>query len=343
MKKIIAYIITIIVLICPIVANAETVPVTKENLTKALEDLKTWTNTPSENQEEESTKITSYTVSDSTIEIETNIGKFSLTYSIEQDGKVIFKNSQKFTNNMSYDDYQKKTEELQNGLWGYILVAYIEGASFEDAATYYMFAYLNYALEILGSQSGDVPFVVVETTNDPNVSVEFSDTMEINGKKVPVIKKEDFPSRSLEYALYSYSNPSNFNDNKEGYLYSFENKTSASDKTNEYITVDAVLTVDSTKDYTQLKTINEKMIGDMKDSFGNMFGNLNDSLTEEPKEEVKVENTTTTEATVTPEVKKDEIENPQTGVIVPSVVILSGLGIIVLIRNVTSKNKLHRI
>ena len=344
MKKILVYLLALLIFISPVMVNAEIVTVTKENLSSALEDLKIWVNSSDENSSENiitNSQIISYEVSENAIEIETNESVYSFYYRIDSDGKVVFVNSQTFTNNMQYDDYKKKSEDLQTVLLGYLLVAYIEGASFDDAAEYYMLNYINFAFETLANQNSDVPFVIIETSDNPDVSVEVPESMEINGKNVPVITEDEFPSRSLEYAVYSYSSLLNFKDNNEGYLDSFENQVNYSSKTDTLITVDSTLTVDSTKDYTQLKSINEKLQSDLEGSLEDMFGNLDNNSNEQVENiEPEVESTPTP---IQPETPKEEIQNPETGISIPLVSLLVGISFIIVIKKFTKKRKFYKI
>ena len=82
------------------------------------------------------------------------------------------------------------------------------------------------------------------------------------------------------------------------------------------------------------------MANDLKDSFAGILGDGNTVVQDTEVIKPEASNEVTIPETST---SKDEFENPQTGIIIPSSIIIGGVITIFAIRLITKKNKLYNI
>ena len=108
------------------------VSVTKENLNEAFQEFVL------SDANEKNFKVE---LTDNTINITSNEGDYELEYDLTD--KPTFTITIPIEKGMSYKEFEKRISNLNLPMLGYIAVANIQGIEIADAATYFLFSYLQ--------------------------------------------------------------------------------------------------------------------------------------------------------------------------------------------------------
>ena len=139
---------------------------------------------------------------------------------------------------MSYDDYTEKTDMLSLPLLGYLTIANIQGAEYDDALSY-IIEYLIYSA-----------FSNMSSIDTSNSYMILEDGVTYTGDDNNVIKKSEFGNRVMEYVDSMYKEKMNLNDSDA--LNSFEWITEKQDVSDDSCKLISTLTVNLDADFTKL-------------------------------------------------------------------------------------------
>lgn len=207
-KVIISFLFAIIIFVSSFsnICNAASVKVTKENLTKAFEEL------VSSDINEDNMDIL---VEDDVIKITVDNESYNIDYDLTD--KPTFSLEIPIEKGMSYEDFKKKTENLGAPIIGYAAVANIQGTGIEDAMAYLMFSYME---NISGSYSTEDSYVIVDDLNlQEGVTLEKTDDPK-------TIYTSEFGDKVMEYvnALYPETQTISDSDEINSYVMTIEKK-----------------------------------------------------------------------------------------------------------------------
>lgn len=213
---------------------AAAVAVTKENLSASLKEF------VSSDANQSNYKIT---VSDDEITIEADGVNYTLNYSLT--GKPKFTYEVSIEKGMSYKDFKEKTSNFMLPIIGYIGVANIEGANFEDASTYISMSTLeNWVTNswIIGNA-----YVIIDDTNmSDGVTIDKSE------RDSKTIYASEFGEKVMDYVNATYSDKKIMTDETSG-INSYEWITEKKDVTETSCKLVSTLTVNVDADFSGLK------------------------------------------------------------------------------------------
>lgn len=211
-----------------------------------------------------------FEITDDTITIkweENNVPKeYSMKYDLTDKPKFI--SEAKFSNGMSYDEYEEKNSILTLPMFGYMLLANIKGVEYIDSAMYILMNMMSSAFSGDMSQSN---YYIYDDTNTSTASIE--------GKTA--IKKSEFGNYVMDYINDAYKNGSDFKDEDE--INSFVWNTEKKDVTTDSCTIVSTLTVDTDAKFSGLKGYSDKFANSLKQE----NNKNNDESSKETKNNVK--------------------------------------------------------
>ena len=105
--------------------------ITKEQLNEELLELKDYINSNKEDDEE---KINKITVEDKVIDVTTEKGNYQINYELGE--KTTFSIETEVKQGMSYEEYKRNTENIDNVFWGYFAISNILGVKYDDSVLY---------------------------------------------------------------------------------------------------------------------------------------------------------------------------------------------------------------
>lgn len=211
------------------VSYASSVPITKQNLTSALQKF---TKSDINNT---NCKIT---VKDNIILINSNDGNFTINYDLKNKPTFLYKfNIQK---GMDYKTFNKRIKDLFTPiLICYSAIANINDIEFKNAYSYFLLSTLPSSFEI-STNLNDAPYIIVP------------DNMTVMSKgNSKVIKESDFGNHVIEYTKTLYSKKEIFNDSKN--IGSFECKKELIDETDSSCKIVVTMTINLNADFSKLK------------------------------------------------------------------------------------------
>lgn len=243
------------------ICYAAPVKVTKENLSEAFEKF------VSSESNEENYEIS---VSDKVINIKADKEKYTLNYDLKDNPK--FSAELLIKEGMSYDEFEKEAAKIILPMLGYISVANVQGVKIEDSSMYFMFSYLEKALN--ESDLEEDIYIIID---------DLDDTQDIVGEEndAKIIYTSEFGNKVMEYADYLYSEKQTLSDSDEmnSYVWTIE-KT---DSTKTSCKVLSTLTVNLDADFSKLNGYSEKKADEM---LGEMTDEILDEVTDKKDEEV---------------------------------------------------------
>lgn len=225
------FIIFIFVSLCINISCAISVPVTDENLNEALQKF-----VSSEANEE------NYNISISNNFINVIVDNENYTLSYDLTDKPTFSMELPIQKGISYEEFEKKTENLILPMLGYVAVANIQGVEIEDASVYFLFSYLGSALK--GSFSSENSYIIVDDLNfSEGVTIEKTD----NPK---TIYTSEFGDRVIEYVNNMYKEKKSISDPEgiNSYLLTIEK----SDTTDTSCKLVSTLSVNNDADFSKI-------------------------------------------------------------------------------------------
>lgn len=265
MKKVINIIILmffIIVFICNNV-YAEYITVTDENLIASLQKFG-----ESEANEESNYKIS---VSNNVITISVDNENYVLNYDLIN--KPTFSVEMTIEKGMSYDEFEKISDNLVLPMIGYVAVADIQEINMEDALIYFAFTFLGSALS--GSGTSENSYVIVDDVNvSEGVTIE-----KTNDSKT--IYVSEFGDRVIEYIDSMYKEKQDISDASGINSFSFSIEKQDTTETSRKLI--ATLSVNTDADFSKINGYADGL----KDSF------INEDISGENTQddsETKVEN-----------------------------------------------------
>ena len=245
MKKLLTiFVITVLCIINSFSICYSAVPITKEKLQNAFENIL------NNNESEENFKInkdSNVTFEDSKIKVVTEGEESIIKYDLSN--KPTFTSEIKVMNGMSYEEFEKENEKLTSNVLGYIAVANIQGVKIEDSILYFVTNYLKNALE----SENDNKYVIIDDNPNTTVSVE--------GKTI--IKKSEFPNNVMKYVNSLYSKDKmNFNDNDK--YNTFEWTIEKKEITDNSCTLISTIKVNLDGDFSKIEGIYNKLVEGIK-------------------------------------------------------------------------------
>lgn len=213
------------IFLCTTISYAA-VAVTDENLNEALQNF------ASSDDNEQNYKVSA---SNNVINIQADDQNYTLNYDLTD--QPTFSYEALIKQGMSYDEFSKETDNLVLPMLGYIAVANIQGASVEDATTYFLMSYLSAALN---SEQTENSFVIVDDS-DPNVTYDKDNSN--------VIYTSEFGNKVMEYVTNTYPEKQTISDSDlNSYTFTIERL----DTTNDSCRLVSTLSVNLDADFSKL-------------------------------------------------------------------------------------------
>lgn len=225
------FIIFMFVCLYTTICYATPITVTEENLDAAFQKF------VSSEANENNYKIS---VSNNIITITSNDGNYTLNYDLTD--KPTFTLAIPIEKGMSYDDFKKQTDNLILPMLGYIAVANIQGVQIEDASAYFLFSYLESALN--NSCLSENSYMIVDDLNlSEGASIEKND----NPK---TIYASEFGDRVMEYVNDTYKDKQSITDSTgiNSYVFTVEKQ----DTTDTSCKLVSTLSVNLDADFSKL-------------------------------------------------------------------------------------------
>lgn len=218
---------------------ANSIEVTEEKLKNSLKEFEKF-------NEDEDYK---FDVSNNKIKVTTDEESYYIDYDLEKEPTFSTKISVK--KGMSYQEFKKETESLQNLLLCYFVVANIQGTTLEDAAAYIMIKLFNTAFsDITNSNS----YVIVD---DTNLSEGSTINKEPNDTKT--IYVSEFGNRVMEYVNSTYESKQTIEDKNDAntFIWTVERMNI----TETSCDIVSKLTVNLNGDFSKIKGSKEAIFG----------------------------------------------------------------------------------
>lgn len=218
------------------------VPVTDENLNEALQKFVS---------SEENEGNYSISASNNIINITDDEQTHTLNYDLTDNPTFLFETV--IEKGISYEEFEKETDNLIFPMIGYVAVANIQGVEVEDATTYFALSYLESALK--QDTSNENKYTIVDDLNvSDGVTTEKTDDPN-------TIYTSEFGDRVIEYLDNMYKNNIEISDSDDinSYVYTIE-KQDITD-TSRKLVAKAVVNLDA--DFSQINGYMDKI----EDSF----------------------------------------------------------------------------
>ena len=251
MKKILLNILIVMAIVL-IPSKVFAVELTDDNLRTSLEEMKNYQITNDKGQQENAKLLDSFTLDTTnkqlTLVIESNPYVFNYTLG----ANPTFTYSEEYTSSLTYDQYKEKVD---NVLWmfPYISVLHTQGVDIEDATAYEINILMN-ILENATNTSLSPSFIIAE------------EGVEITSSDVDVVRESEFGQYIVNYMKEHYQNETiTFNDNLNDFLNSFSVTMKATNSTDSSVTINYKLTIDTTKDFTKLAGLFDKLDASFSD------------------------------------------------------------------------------
>ena len=220
---------------------ATPVTVTKENLSESLQEL------GSSDSIDKNYKVN---VSDEVITITTTDGE-SYTLNYDLTDKPTFSIESLIQQGMSYADFKEQTDNLLSlPLLGYMAVANIQGAEFEDAIIYFVMSFLESSIN--DSKSNDNSYIIVD---DTDLSDEVTTVTSESDQEI--IYASEFGERVMEYVNATYKDKQTTTDATNG-INSYELAIEKNDVTENSCKLVSSLTVNVDADFSKIKGISNQ-------------------------------------------------------------------------------------
>lgn len=215
---------------------ATPVTVTKENLSESLQEL------GSSDSIDKNYKVN---VSDEVITITTTDGE-SYTLNYDLTDKPTFSIESLIQQGMSYADFKEQTDNLLSlPLLGYIAVANIQGAEFEDVFMYLVLSSLESSIN--DSKSNDNPYIIVD---DTDLSDEVTTVTSESDQEI--IYASEFGERVMEYVNATYKDKQTTTDATNG-INSYEWTIEKNDVTEDSCKLVSSVTVNVDADFSKIE------------------------------------------------------------------------------------------
>lgn len=221
------------------ISNAVGIEVTREKLTKALQEFVT-----SESNDADYEIKVEQNIINITIDNENYVLKYDLT------DKPTFTLEIPVKKGDSYDEFEKKTDKFYLPMLGYLAVANVQGVKFEDSKAYFLFSYIE---NFNGSYSSEGGYWVVD---DLNMSEGVTVVKNDNPK---TIYTSEFGDRVMEYVNYLYKETQIATDAKE--INSYTMTIEKIDITDTSCKLVSTLIVNPEADFTKINGYMEKIEG----------------------------------------------------------------------------------
>lgn len=208
--------------------------ITKEQLNEELLELKDYINSNKEDDEE---KINKITVEDKVIDVTTEKGNYQINYELGE--KTTFSIETEVKQGMSYEEYKRNTENIDNVFWGYFAISNILGVKYDDSVLYsalVKLSNLNGATDTSDSYIVYIPAPGV-TLTDPDEKTIIS---------------TEFGNRAMEYFNSVYKEDKYTYNDSEQYN-TFECVIEKKEKTNESCKLIETLTINTGADFSKIK------------------------------------------------------------------------------------------
>lgn len=227
-----------------IINQPSTSAITKEKLKEALNGI------ASLNLSESNIE---FTVSDDIITIVVDGKSYILNYDLN--GKPTFSSEISIEKGMTYANFGEQiADQVALPMIGYMAIANIQGANYEDASSHFLMSYLENALN--GFSTSENSYVIA------------SDGVTVNNGETKTIYISEFGERVMEYVNAIYKNKQIINDSAEG-INSYELTIERKDITDTSCKLVASLSVNLDADFSKLNENSNQV----DDSFLNKFFN----------------------------------------------------------------------
>ena len=239
-KRIVVSIATVLVL-CFITGfcYAKPVEITEEKLKNVLKEFEKLS-------EGEDCK---FDVSNNKIKVTTDEESYYIDYDLEKEPTFSTKISVR--KGMSYQEFKKEAEGLQNPFLGYIAVANIQGTTLEDATTYIVMQAFNSAFS--GTTSSN-SYVIVDDTDlleGATINKDPNDTK--------TIYVSEFENRVMEYVNSIYESKKTIEDKNGANTFTWTiERTNITDTSCDIV---SKLTVNLNGDFSKIKESSEDIFG----------------------------------------------------------------------------------
>lgn len=218
------------------------VEITKEKLEEKFQELQKYMG--SDSDKEDSSKIEKIIVGDKTIEVTTDKDKYEINYQIGN--KITFSIETEIKQGMSYEEYKRNTNNIDNVFYGYFAVANILGIKYEDAVMYCGLAKLS---SISGTFDTSDSYVIYTPT--PGVTLENPDDK--------TIISTEFGNRAMEYFNSVYKEDKYTYNDSEQYN-TFECVVEKKEKTNTSCKLVETLAIDTDGDFSKISGISDSFL-----------------------------------------------------------------------------------
>lgn len=244
------YLFLILVFFYTNICYATVVAVTNENLKEALQNFVS---------SKANKKNYNISVSDNVINLTVDNKNYILNYDLTD--KPTFSSEVLIEKGMSYEEYDAQTSNLSSPMLGYLAVANIQGAEFEDAMSYFSLSYAEGALN--GSHSSENSYIIYDDTNMSDGVTIIKD--ESDSKTIYV---SEFGERVMEYVNYMYPTTQTISDSKDinSYVMTIEKQ----DVTETSCKLVSTLSVNLDADFSELNGFTGGIVDsfiDIEDSF----------------------------------------------------------------------------
>ena len=278
MKKYILSLISILVIIlipCKVLA----VELTDENLESSLSGLINYKVTDSDGDQEDIGILESYSLNtdDKKLTLTSDGETYIMDYTLGE--TPTFTYSRDITKSITYDEYSDQNDSF---IWmiPYVVVAKTQGVNYEDALIYDYKLLLNILEENIVSLMDDSVIIV---DDDVDIS-EYSGT---------VVRESEYGTYIVDYIKNTYgSTQTLFQDNGIDLFDTFKVEVYATNPTDNSVTINYKLTIDTTKDFSQMNGLFEQLDLELSDVDKALQSEAKPTvLTQKGGQEIKVPNT----------------------------------------------------
>lgn len=251
MKKYILSLISLLVIIlipCKVLA----VELTDENLSSSLEGMLHYKVVNDNGELEDAGFLDSYTLNtdDKKVTLVSDGDTYIMDYTLGENPTFTY--SRDITSSLTYDEYINQNDGL---MWmlPYMLVAKAQGVKYEDALMY------NYGMimDLLGNSNMNFmndSVTIIEDNEDPS---------NYSGN---VVRKSEYGQYIVDFIKNRYTTIQTvFQDNGTDFYDTFKVEAYATNPQDHSVTINYKLTMDTTKDYSQMNGLYDKLKVDISD------------------------------------------------------------------------------
>ena len=170
-------------------------------------------------------------------------------------------------NTTTYDEWEKKQEEISSLMILYALVADLNGVSIEDSVMYYVMATIGSALSSDTSATSKYYIVDDRETDSADMSVTVNEQ-----NKIQILASE-FQNYAVEYVKDVYSSNSVITDSEVNNTFKYVGKVIESSE--DSCTIQTDLTIYADADFSKINGYADKLTSDIENSVTNLQQNVN--------------------------------------------------------------------